>query len=75
MKRRIIEDVVIKCIGMVIPKNTVINSNISGIIPVMSRTIHKDSQNKRGLNPILPRRYCLKVIIKKAIARTAAMML
>jgi len=70
-KRKIIEDVVKRFKGEVKPKITVIDSYISGKIPVINRTTQSASQNIRGLNLIFPRKYWFNVIIKKDAARIA----
>lgn len=73
MKRKMIDEVVMRFKGVAKPKTTVIDSNISGKIPDMNRIIQSVSQNIRGLNLIFPRKYCLNVIMKKDAARIATM--
>jgi hypothetical protein len=68
-----IEDVVKRFKGVVKPKTMVIDSYISGKIPVINRMVQSASQNIRGINSIFPRKYCLNVIMKKDAARIATM--
>lgn len=73
MKRKMIADVVKRFKGVARPKIMVIDSYISGKIPVMNRTTQSASQNIRGINLIFPLKYCLNVIMKKDVARIATM--